>query len=149
MNTSAGDDVTQEGKLSNTSMLDLNVTETVETILVGVVKEPKRIEESKRRLNTELVLEGVEGGGGLASLGRREGGGGGNGGGKDDRLHVDYYCTEKSYGTRGELAKDLTATSSGLMNTERYVSVFYPTLPLCLIVINRADHLHTPQFFCV
>ena len=30
---------TKEGKLSNTSVLDLNVTETVETLLVGGVKE--------------------------------------------------------------------------------------------------------------
>ena len=33
VDTSTGDDVTQEGKLSDTSVLDLNVTETVETFL--------------------------------------------------------------------------------------------------------------------
>ena len=74
-------DLSKEGKLGDTSVLDLYVTETVETFLVSIVEKSKRIEESKRRLGTKLRLEGVEGGGGLGNLGRCEGGsGGGNGG---------------------------------------------------------------------
>jgi hypothetical protein len=95
VNTSTGDDVSKEGKLGNTSVLDLNETKTVETLLVGTVKKSKRIEESKRRLDTELILEGVEGGGGLAGLGRGEGGGGGDSGGKDDGLHGELLCRKK------------------------------------------------------
>jgi len=87
VDTGTGDDVTQESKLRDTSVLDLDVTETVETLLVGIIEQSQRIEESKRRLDTELVLESAKSSGGLASLGRGEGGGGGDGGGKDDRLH--------------------------------------------------------------
>jgi hypothetical protein len=82
-----GGDLSKESKLSNTSVLDLNVTETVETLLVGIIEHAERIVESKRRLGTKLVLEGIEGGGGLSGLGRGEGGGGGQGRGKDNRLH--------------------------------------------------------------
>ncbi len=78
-------------------MLDLYVTEAVETLLVGVVEESKRIEESKRRLCTELGLEGVEGGGGLGYLGRSEGGGGGGKGGGNSKLHFGYCLEFKMY----------------------------------------------------
>ena len=88
VDSGAGDDLTQEGKLSDTSVLDLNVTETVEALLGAVSGEhAEGIEESKRGLGTELILEGVEGGGGLANLGRGEGGGRGDGSGEDDGLH--------------------------------------------------------------
>mmetsp|Transcript_28964 Transcript_28964/g.63813 ORF Transcript_28964/g.63813 Transcript_28964/m.63813 type:complete len:220 (-) Transcript_28964:44-703(-) len=70
-----GDDLAKEGKLTDTSVLDLDVTKAVETLLVGILKKAKRIEETKRGLNSKLTLEGVEGGGGLANLGRGEGGG--------------------------------------------------------------------------
>jgi hypothetical protein len=79
--------------LADTSVLQLNVTETVESLLVGTIKESKGIEESKRRLGTELVLEGSEGGGGLAGLGRGESGGAGDEGGNDGRLH--FGCTSR------------------------------------------------------
>jgi len=87
VDSSAGDDVTQEGELGDTAMLDLDVTETVESLLVGIIEESEGIEESKRRLDTELVLESSEGGGGLAGLGRGESGGAGDEGGDDGRLH--------------------------------------------------------------
>jgi len=82
-----GDDLAKESKLRNTSVLELDVKEAVETLLVGVVKESKGIPESERGLGTDLTLEGVESGDGLAGLGGREGGSGGKGSGKDDRLH--------------------------------------------------------------
>lgn len=78
MDSGAGDDVSEEGKLGDTSVLDLDVSEALESLLVGVVKEAKRIEESERSLGSELGLEGVELGGGLAGLGMGEGGGGAN-----------------------------------------------------------------------
>ena len=87
VDSGTGDDVTQEGELGDTSVLDLDVTETVETLLVGVIEESEGVEESKRGLDTELVLEGGEGGGGLAGLGRGESGGAGDEGGNDGRLH--------------------------------------------------------------
>ena len=39
-------------------------------------------------LGTELILEGVEGGGGLGNLGRGESRSGSDGGGEDDRFPV-------------------------------------------------------------
>lgn len=58
------------------SHLDLDVTETVELVLVTIGNKAKRIEEAKRGLGTELVLEGTKGGRGLAGLGGGKGGGG-------------------------------------------------------------------------
>eukprot|EP01083_Nonionella_stella_P271423 919680_1 len=50
VDSGTGDDVTKEGKLSNTSVLDLDVTKTVESFLGDISgKHTKRIEESKRR----------------------------------------------------------------------------------------------------
>ena len=90
VDSGAGDELAEEGKHADTSVLDLDVTEAVETLLVSIVEESEGIEESKRGLDTEgvLTLEGTEGGGGLGNLGRREGGGGGGEGGGDDELHV-------------------------------------------------------------
>ena len=81
-------DLAKEGKLADTPVLELDVTETVETLLVGIVEQSQRIEETKRNLSTELVLEGVESGGGLASLGRGESGGRADKSSDDGRLHV-------------------------------------------------------------
>jgi len=55
VDSGAGDNLSKEGKLGDTSVLNLNVTKTVETILVGIVQKSKRIEESKRRLGTKLT----------------------------------------------------------------------------------------------
>eukprot|EP01083_Nonionella_stella_P282697 961970_1 len=99
MNSGTGDDVSKEGKLSNTSVLDLNITESVETLLVGIIKKSKRIEKSKRGLYSDLSLESVEGSGGLGNLGRCEGGGGGGKGGGDDKLHfrlIYWICVISS-----------------------------------------------------
>ena len=67
--------------------------EAVEALLVGIIKESEGVEESKRRLNSELRLEGVEGGGGLSNLGGGEGGSRGGEGGKDGELHVGFHLT--------------------------------------------------------
>ena len=82
-----GDDLSEEGKLTDTPVLDLNVTETVETALPSLIEQSQRIEEAKRRLSTKLSLEGVKGGGGLAGWGGGESGSGGGEGGEDSSLH--------------------------------------------------------------
>ena len=83
----AGDNLSQEGELRDTSVLELDVSKTIEGLLVSAVKESKWIVESKRRLSAELTLECVECGRGLAGLGGGKRGGGGDGGGEDDGLH--------------------------------------------------------------
>ncbi|EJK47283.1 hypothetical protein THAOC_34005, partial [Thalassiosira oceanica] len=87
VDSGAGDDVSEEGKHRDTSVLELDESEAVESLLVGVVKEAERIVESKRLLDSELTLEGIELGGGLAGLGRGEGGGRADEGEGGNRLH--------------------------------------------------------------
>ena len=87
MSTGACDDVTQESKLSNTAVLDLNVTKTVEALLVGTIEQAEGVEEAKGSLGTELVLEGGKRGGGLAGLGGGEGSGGAGKSSEGDNLH--------------------------------------------------------------
>ena len=94
MDASTGDNLSKEGELTDTSVLDLDVTKTVESLLVGIIEKSQRIEESKRRLGTELVLEGGEGGCGLAGLGRGKGGSAGDKGGNDSRLHGMLFMVE-------------------------------------------------------
>mmetsp|Transcript_12324 Transcript_12324/g.8628 ORF Transcript_12324/g.8628 Transcript_12324/m.8628 type:complete len:220 (-) Transcript_12324:26-685(-) len=89
VDSGTGGDLSEESKLGDTSVLDLYVTEAVETLLVSIIKKSKRIEESKRRLGTKLGLEGVEGAGGLCDLGRSEGGSGGDEGGGNGKLHFE------------------------------------------------------------
>ncbi len=48
MDSGTGDNISEEGELSNTSMFDLNVTESIEMLLAGITKESKRVEKSKR-----------------------------------------------------------------------------------------------------
>jgi hypothetical protein len=87
VDSGTGGDLSEECKLTDASVLELDVTETVELLLVTVFDESERIEESERSLGTELTLERLEGG----SLGGRLGWGksssGGDEGGDDDRLH--------------------------------------------------------------
>ena len=91
MDTGAGDDVAKEGKLGDTAVLDLDVTETVELDLVTIGDKAKGIEEAKRGLGAELVLEGAKGGGGLAGLGGGKGGGRADEGSKNGgSLHHGY-----------------------------------------------------------
>jgi hypothetical protein len=69
VDSSTGDDISKECKLTDTSVLELDITEAVETLLVSVIKKSKRIEESKRGLNSELGLESIKDGRGLNNLG--------------------------------------------------------------------------------
>mmetsp|Transcript_26134 Transcript_26134/g.38863 ORF Transcript_26134/g.38863 Transcript_26134/m.38863 type:complete len:218 (-) Transcript_26134:49-702(-) len=75
VDSTTGDNLSKEGKLANAAVLELDVTETVETLLVGISKHAKRIKETKRGLCAKLVLKGVEGGGGLSNLSGGKGGG--------------------------------------------------------------------------
>jgi len=77
VDSSAGDDLSQEGKHADTSVLDLDVSEAVESVLIGSVQQTKGIPKTKRGLDTKDFIEvrhGDRGGlGGL--LGRSESGG--------------------------------------------------------------------------
>ena len=91
----AGHDLAKEGELTDAAVLDLDVPKAVKALLVGVFEKAERIKESKRRLNTELGLERVEGGGGLAGLGRGESRGRASKESEDSRLHHDWiWCGE-------------------------------------------------------
>jgi hypothetical protein len=84
-----GDDVSDNSELGNTSVLELSGAVLVEGVLVDVVGEAQRIEESSGVDNTELVLVAVESRarGGLGSRG--EGGGRSNKGGNGKLHHLD------------------------------------------------------------
>ena len=86
------DEVSNNSKHSNTSVLDLNESETIEVGFIAIGDKSEGIVESKRRLGTELVLEGLHGGGGSGLLGGGESSGGGDKGKGDDRLHgFDFF----------------------------------------------------------
>ena len=87
MDSGTGDDVTQEGKLGDTAVLDIDETGTVESFLVGIIEESEGVEEARWSLGTKLRLEGVEGGGGLAGLGRGKCGGRSRKGGEGGKFH--------------------------------------------------------------
>ena len=88
--SSTGDDVSEESKLGDTSVLDLDVTESVELSLGSIVEHTEGIEESDGSLDSKLRLEGAEGGGGLGNLGGSKGSSRSEEGGEDGELHVGY-----------------------------------------------------------
>merc|ERR1719203_296665 len=65
VDSTPGDDLPKEGKHADAAVLDLDVSEAVEPLLIGIVEEAERIEEAERRLDAELALESLKGGGGL------------------------------------------------------------------------------------
>mmetsp|Transcript_2474 Transcript_2474/g.3911 ORF Transcript_2474/g.3911 Transcript_2474/m.3911 type:complete len:244 (-) Transcript_2474:34-765(-) len=91
VDTTTGGDLSEESKLTDTSVLDLDVTETVELFLVTIGDKSQRIEESKRGLGTKLVLKGVEGRSLGGRLGWSESNSGGEEGGDDDRFHCRLF----------------------------------------------------------
>ena len=58
----AGYDLSEEGELGDTAVLDLDVTEAVEAVLVGVSEHAEGIEESEGSLFLFFSLSGVRGG---------------------------------------------------------------------------------------
>ncbi len=81
-------------KHTDTSVLDFDVSETVELFLVTIGNKAKGIEETKRSLGTEFVLESFEGGGGSFLGGRSESSGGGKEGGENGGLHLDKFLID-------------------------------------------------------
>ena len=117
VDSGAGDNLSEEGKHGDASVLDLDVSETVELFLVTALDESERIVETERRLGSEGVLEGAQGGGGSLLLGGSKGGGGGDKGGKDGGLHFDRvyieYCDHKVDGSTRTPGNQLLVRESG------------------------------------
>ena len=84
----AGDNVSEEGKHGNASVLDLDKAKTVELGLVSIGDKSEGIEKAERGLDAELILERVQCGGGLPGLGRSESSGRADKGSEDSNgLH--------------------------------------------------------------
>jgi len=60
VDSGTGDDLSKEGKHTDTSVLDLDETEAVEAIFILSCDDTEGIVEAKRRLGTKFVLEGVQ-----------------------------------------------------------------------------------------
>ena len=109
------DEVSEDGKHGDTSVLKLDVTKTVELGLVNIGDQTKRVVETERGLGTELVLEGTgrllgddllgallgdrllggtKGGSLGGSLGWSESSSGGEEGGDNDVLHFGFFFDE-------------------------------------------------------
>ena len=58
--SSAGGNLAQEGELANTAVLQLNVTEAVESLLVGIIEQAKGVEESKRILLSKETATSIK-----------------------------------------------------------------------------------------
>ena len=84
------DKVSNNTELADTSVLNLNTTETIELGLVTISYHAKRIEETKGGLGTKFILKCLESSGGDDLVG---GGGksrsGGNEGGENGELHLE------------------------------------------------------------
>lgn len=54
VDTSTGDDVSKEGKLTDTAVLDLNISKTVELFFISVSNKAKGIEEATASMKGEV-----------------------------------------------------------------------------------------------
>ena len=63
MGATAGENLAQEGELTDAAVLHLNVTEAVESLLIHVLEHAERIEEAKGGLHAKLTIESVQAGG--------------------------------------------------------------------------------------
>ena len=70
-------------------MFYLHIPEVVAPLLVGISEHAKGIKENERGLGAKLRLKGIQGGGGLAHLGRGESGGRASEEGGDSKLHLN------------------------------------------------------------
>jgi hypothetical protein len=91
VDSGTGNDLSEECKLTDTSVLDLDVTETVETLLVGSGEHTHWVPKSERGLGTEGIIEGVEGSHRRLLGGRSKGNSTGKEGGKDGKFHFEVY----------------------------------------------------------
>jgi hypothetical protein len=86
-----GDVVSEESKLRDTAVLNLNVTKTIKSVLITISYQVEGIEETKRFLSTKLFLESLEGSG-RSRLGRRgKSRSGGKEGGNNSELHLGSF----------------------------------------------------------
>jgi len=91
-NSIPGHDLTKEAKHADTPVLDLDVTKTVETVLVGIFEEAKGIEQAEWWLDSKLTFEGHGDGRRRNLLGcRGEGSGRAGEKGGDDELHCYLF----------------------------------------------------------
>jgi len=58
MDSGTSDNLSKEGQLTNASVLDFDVTKTIESLLIGSRQKTEGIKESKRSLSTEFVRKG-------------------------------------------------------------------------------------------
>ena len=89
MDTIAGHNLPEEGELRNADVFYLYIPETVKTLLVGIIEHSKGIKETERGLGAKLVLEGIQGGGGLVHLGWGEDDGRSSKEGGNIKLHIN------------------------------------------------------------
>ena len=80
-------DVSEDGKLGDTSVLELSKTVGIEGLLGDTVRKTGGVPESNGGKGTDLSLESVEGGSGLGHRDRGKGGGGASHGSEDSDLH--------------------------------------------------------------
>ena len=88
--TDGGGEVAEEGKLGDTTVLELNITKAVEPLLVSALQEHEGIIEAKGLLDSKFGFEGVKSRGGLACLGRGKGSGRAEESESGENLHHDY-----------------------------------------------------------
>jgi hypothetical protein len=104
------DEVSNNGKHADTSVLELDETQAVELGLVTVGDKAKGIEETKRSSGTEVVCEGHVGGDRSTGrvLGRGKGGGTGEEGSEDDELHGVLVAMDLKVNLRRTRARGVT-----------------------------------------
>ena len=122
VDTGMGENVAQEGKLGDASVLYLDVTEAVESLLVGVIEQAEGIEEAKRGLGSKLGLEGVEGRG---SLGH---GSGGERGGRADKGWEEW---------NGPLTSNIDSTIKAFFFSLLTTADITPDIPKYSILISQ------------
>jgi hypothetical protein len=90
MDSGTGGDLSKEGQHADTSVLDLDVTKTVESFFIRTVQEAQGIPKAKGGLNTKFTIKVRcrEGGLGGSGLGGGKGRNRGDEGGKDGELHL-------------------------------------------------------------
>jgi hypothetical protein len=87
--------ISPRGKHGNTSMLELDASEMIETLLVAVGNVAQWIPAPElRRRGTDFIVKGsVEGSSRLADLGGGEGASAGEEGGEECKLHHGSTCS--------------------------------------------------------
>merc|ERR1719253_35526 len=80
-------DVSEERQHRNTSVLKLNISKTIESVLVSASDQSERIVKTKRRLGTDSLFESTQGSTRCLLLGRGEGSSRSDKGCEDGRLH--------------------------------------------------------------